>query len=100
MRPVSRRDTPSRHARKTQNLDVCDAITQTAKHFERNPSQGKDPITAKVVELYSDATGQHADVEWSSAAGRNGCKDALELADLCIDEWQKFFRDKGLDPDA
>jgi hypothetical protein len=86
------------YAKQPPTLDVCDAIAQTAKHFERR--QSGNPISAVVVTLYADEAGIHADVEWNDSAGRNGRDDALKLADRCIDEWQKFFQGNNLDPNA
>lgn len=82
------------------DLQVCDAVAQTAKHFARNPSQGRDPITAVVATLNETGNGPRASLCWTSAGGRNGQADALELADRCITEWEKFFQQNGLDPNS
>jgi hypothetical protein len=80
-------------------LEVCDAVAQTAKHHTRH--QSSNPITAAAVELFGDQTGVHTDIKWTSAdSAKQGQRDALELADLCIDAWQTFFRLNKLNPDA
>ena len=81
-------------------LDLCDAVAQTAKHYTRDPSRGRDsdPITAIVVQLYGDETGIHADIEWTKESGADGVADALDLARRCRDEWRGFFQMHDLDP--
>jgi len=49
--------------------------------------------------MFSDRKGIHADIIWTSNAGR-GTLEALTLADDCILEWQEFFRQHGLDPNS
>ena len=68
----------------------------TAKHHTRR--QSGSPITAIVVKLYGDQTGNHADVEWNNNAGVSGRDDALALADRRIDEWRRFFQQHNLNP--
>ena len=58
------------YAKQPPTLEVCDAIAQTAKHFEHH--QRGNPITAIVVKLYGDDEGIHADVEWDNKAGKRG----------------------------
>jgi hypothetical protein len=81
-------------------LDLCDAVAQTAKHYTRDPSRGRDsdPITAIVVQLYGDETVIHADIEWTKESGADGVVDALDLARRCRDEWREFFQMHDLDP--
>lgn len=75
-------------------------MAQTAKHFARKPNQGRDPITAIVATLSGTVDGPRAFLPWSSVGGRNGQADALDLADRCIAEWEKFLRQNGLDPNS
>jgi hypothetical protein len=81
-------------------LDLCDAVAQTAKHYTRDPSRGRDsdPITAILVQLYGDETVIHADIEWTKESGADGVVDALDLARRCRDEWREFFQMHDLDP--
>lgn len=82
------------YAKTPPTLELCDAIAQTAKHHTRR--QSGNPITAVVVELFSDQKGVHGDVAWTSNAGNNGRVDALMLADQCVAAWENFFRENGL----
>lgn len=94
------RDTGRRAAfdyvRKAPTLMLCDAVAQTAKHHTRH-QPGKDPITAVVNEIFSDEAGKRAEIMWTSSSG-SGKDDALDLANRCIAEWEKFFQENNLDP--
>ncbi|MDX1880127.1 hypothetical protein SBE55_20200 [Mycolicibacterium sp. 141076] len=88
------------HLHASADLQVCDGVAQTAKHFVRNPHPTRDPITGVVATLNGTANGPRAHLSWTSAGGRNGQADALDLADRCIAEWEKFFQQNGLDPNS
>lgn len=84
------------YAKTPPTLELCDAIAQTAKHHTRH--QSGNPITAVVVELFSDRKGIHGDIAWTSNSGNNGRVDALILADQCVAAWESFFQQNGLNP--
>lgn len=88
------------HVRTAPTLRLCDAISNTGKHYSRQPTRrNPDPITATVGDPSGDGTGIRADIKWTSKS-YNGTDDALRLADQCIREWEQFFQQHGLDPNS
>ncbi|MBO0882504.1 MAG: hypothetical protein J2P17_19660, partial [Mycobacterium sp.] len=85
------------YAKAPPTLELCDAMAQTAKHHTRQ--RGKDPVTAHVSVVHGDLI-KHADIVWTRKSGGSGTEDALDLANRCIAEWEKFFQQNSLDPES
>lgn len=87
------------HVNTHPDLRICDGVAQTTKHHTR---QGKkDPITARVANIWGGPQGSHVLIEWSTPnGGPIGSEDALDLAQRCVRAWEAFFTVHGLDPVA
>jgi hypothetical protein len=73
-------------------LRLCDAVAQTTKHHTR---EGKDPISARVMNISTGPHGISVEIEWTRPSGDNGSADALDLAERCVAAWQRYINRSG-----
>jgi len=77
------------------DLEICAGFVNTKKHDEID--RGKDPITAWMEPARGD-NGVSMVIKWSRPSGRQGTKDALDLARGCVRDWGQFFAAHKLTP--
>src|SRR5688572_20364113 len=74
------------------DLTICRAVANTGKHHTRSDPNA---MTARVGSIEWSPTAIEVSVHWSKGSA-SGATDALDLAQRCVDAWDRLLKSKGL----
>ncbi len=81
----------------SQYLRICADICTASKHLKitKTPRENIDTAVTRDYWMAKDVSGPIVKRTFTVQSGEKRY-DALKLADYCVDEWDKFFVDRGI----
>ena len=76
-----------------QSLEICRGVANTVKHAD---PKSNNRFQARIVEFHSGPDGLRQTLEYRSSIQQAQTVEALELAERCHDDWERFLKAQAL----